>query len=192
MLFAWSGAVDPDNWLQTPTDEVEAFDDDALARQGWVPQDGVLAGIACESFPSWFAFDLPAKRERSRRFAPRTPSPVRPLVNNLYWNYKGFDQGGHYSAVVPRRTLRNGMGAAFLTVSATYLLPILVATGATDVRQDQWRDGSLATAAADVGGRWLGNWVVVAAGVSLLAQFISGERCSLAGAPVPADAMVAK
>lgn len=50
----------------------------------------------------------------------------------------------------------------------------MISIGATDIDQDDWREGSFAVAGTEIGGRWLGNWVVVAAGVSLLAQFFSG------------------
>mmetsp|Transcript_23300 Transcript_23300/g.41762 ORF Transcript_23300/g.41762 Transcript_23300/m.41762 type:complete len:378 (+) Transcript_23300:564-1697(+) len=136
--------VDPQKWLQTPTGEVEVFDDDSLAQKGWFPVAN-LAGIA-----------------------------FRPFINNLYWNFNGFDQGGHYSSVVTKKTLRNGMGASFFMVSSSYLLPILICTGATDIEQDEWKAGSFATAGTEIGGRWLGNWIVVSSGISLLAQFFSG------------------
>lgn len=38
--------VDTSKWLQTPTGEVEVFDDDALDQNGWFP--AAFAGIACE------------------------------------------------------------------------------------------------------------------------------------------------
>lgn len=98
---------------------------------------------------------------------------VRPFINNLFWNFNGFDQGSHYSAVSTRRVLRNGIMGTLVMVSTSYLLPILIATGATDLEQSDWKEGSFATAATQIGGRWLGNWMVVAAGLSLLAQFFS-------------------
>lgn len=135
--------IDPSKWLQTPTGEIESFDDDALGQQGWFP-NAYVAGIA-----------------------------FRPFINNLYWNFNGLDQGSHYSNVVTKQTLRNGLGGAFLFTSTAYLLPILVATGATDIQRDEWKEGSFATAGTEIGGRWLGNWVVVSSGISLLAQFFS-------------------
>lgn len=60
-----------------------------------------------------------------------------------------------------------------MLVSFAYLLPILIATGATDIEQDEWKAGSFATAGTEIGGRWLGNWIVVSSGISLLAQFFS-------------------
>ena len=78
------------------------------------------------------------------------------------------------STVVTQKTLRNGIGGSLLLVSSSYLLPILIATGATDLAQNEWKAGSFATAATEIGGKWLGGWMVVSAGLSLLAQFIAG------------------
>lgn len=98
---------------------------------------------------------------------------VRPFINNIFWNFNGFDQGSHYSNVVSKKTLKHGIVGSFLLVSTGYLLPILVATGATDIEQDDWRAGAFAVAGTEIGGRWLGNWIVVSAGISLLAQFFA-------------------
>lgn len=44
--FCTLNLVDPERWLQTPdADNVEYFDDDSLATNGWFPL-GMLAGIA--------------------------------------------------------------------------------------------------------------------------------------------------
>jgi len=136
--------VDPSKWLQTPSGEEElVFDDDALSQKGWFPESN-FAGVA-----------------------------FRPFVNNLYWNFNGFDQGGHYSSAVSRETLRNGIVGSFFLVSTAYLLPILISTGATDLTQEEWKEGAFATAGTLIGGRWLGNWIVVSAGISLLGMFFS-------------------
>ena len=39
--------VDPSRWLETPTGDVEVFDDDSLDQNGWFPA-AYIAGIACE------------------------------------------------------------------------------------------------------------------------------------------------
>ena len=53
-------------------------------------------------------------------------------------------QGGHYSTVATKKTLRDGIIGSLLLVSSSYMLPILVCTGATDIEQDEWRAGSFA------------------------------------------------
>lgn len=151
--------VDPRRWLQTPVlhEESESGDDVPFTGKGWFPV----------AYPAGIAF--------------------RPFVNNLYWNFNGFDQASHYSRMVPKSTLRNGVGGSLLLVSASYLLPIMIATGATDLEQDEWTNGSFATAGTMIGGEWLGNWIVVAAGISLLALFLSGMTADTIGIQGLAD-----
>lgn len=112
---------------------------------------------------------------------------VRPFINNLYWNFNGFDQASHYSTTVPKKTLRNGIAGSLVLVSSAYLIPILVITGATNIEQNQWNAGSFATAGTEIGGRWLGNWIVFSSGVSLLAQFFSEMAADSMGVQGLAD-----
>lgn len=97
----------------------------------------------------------------------------RPFINNLFWMSNGFDQASHYSTTVSRKTFRNGIAGSIVIVSSTLLIPILVITGATNIQQDEWSAGTLATAGNEIGGRWLGNWIVCSSGICLLAQFLS-------------------
>ncbi len=112
---------------------------------------------------------------------------VRPFINNLYWKFNGFDQASHYSTSVSRKTLRNGIAGSLLLVSSAYLIPILVITGAANIQQNEWNAGSFALAGTEIGGRWLGNWIVFSAGVSLLAQFFSEMAADSMGVQGLAD-----
>jgi amino acid transporter len=56
-------------------------------------------------------------------------------------------------------------------VVVAYVLPLMIAIGATDSSQEDWKDGYLAQAAKEIGGVWLGSWVVVGAAVSNIAMF---------------------
>jgi L-asparagine transporter-like permease len=56
-------------------------------------------------------------------------------------------------------------------VAVGYIVPVLVAVGATDYHQSEWVDGHLGTVAVDIGGRWLGAWTILAAGISNVAMF---------------------
>jgi amino acid transporter len=110
----------------------------------------------------------------------------RPFLNSLFWNLNSFDSTASYAAEVqnPGHVLPRSMFFAVLFVVAGYLLPLLVAIGATDSTQDDWVDGYLATAAEEIGGDWLGAWVVFAAGVSNIALFqaeLSADAFQLMG-----------
>lgn len=148
--------VNTERWLQTPNGEVMTFNDDQLdlSQAGWFPW-ATIAGIQ-----------------------------FRPFLNNLYWCYNGFDQGAHYSSSVTKENYKRGMGGALLLVCSSYLVPVLIATGASDLTQSQWTAGAFATAASEIGGRWLGNWIVVGAGTSLMALFfgeMSADSMQLLG-----------
>mmetsp|Transcript_9013 Transcript_9013/g.15347 ORF Transcript_9013/g.15347 Transcript_9013/m.15347 type:complete len:538 (-) Transcript_9013:47-1660(-) len=148
--------VNTDRWLQTPNGETETFNDDMLdlSQSGWFPWQ-YAAGIA-----------------------------LRPFINNLYWCYNGFDQGGHYSNSVTKDVFKRGMAGAFFLTCSSYLVPVLIATGASNLSQSEWTAGAFATAATEIGGKWLGNWMVVGAGLSLMALFfgeMSADSLQLMG-----------
>ena len=111
----------------------------------------------------------------------------RPFINSLYWKFNGFDQAGHYSTTVNKRTFRNGIAGSVLFASCANLIPILVVTGATNIEQQEWNAGSLATAGTEIAGQWLGNWIVISAGISLLAQFFSEMAADSMGVQGLAD-----
>ncbi|KAL7481630.1 hypothetical protein ACHAW6_007313 [Cyclotella cf. meneghiniana] len=137
-------SVDPQKWLETPqTDSVEQFDDDSLSTSGWLPLEN-FAGIA-----------------------------FRPLVNTLFWNFNNFDQAGHYSVSVPKKTFQRGLSLSLLLVSSAYLIPVLIAIGATDINQSDWKAGTFAVAGTDIAGKWLGNWIVLSTAISVGASFCS-------------------
>jgi len=97
----------------------------------------------------------------------------RVLLNNLFWNLNSFDSAASFAGEVRGSELAttwpHGMLLGLGMVYIGYLLPLLVATGAT--ASTDWADGHLATVAAEIAGPWLGHWVVFAAGVSNLALF---------------------
>jgi amino acid transporter len=110
----------------------------------------------------------------------------RPLLNNLFWNLNSFDAAASYSAEVrdPGYTLPRSLAWGVVFMMSGYLLPMLVAIGATDSQPEDWVDGYLTTAAEEIGGEWLGAWVVFAAGVSNIALFqaeLSADAFQLMG-----------
>jgi len=69
-------------------------------------------------------------------------------------------------------------------VATAYLLPLLAATGATDLQQDDWKPGTLAVAGSEIVGNWLGVWIVVSSAISLASCFfaeISADSLQLMG-----------
>jgi amino acid transporter len=110
----------------------------------------------------------------------------RPFLNSLFWNLNSFDSTAHFAGEVerPGYVLPRSMFLATILIVAGYLLPLLVAIGATSSTPHDWVDGYLATAAKEIGGEWLEAWVVFAAGVSNIALFqaeLSADSFQLMG-----------
>jgi amino acid transporter len=99
----------------------------------------------------------------------------RPFLNSLFWNLNSFDAAASFAGDVqdPGRVLPVAMFWSILLVVLGYLIPLLSALGATDSSPHDWVDGYLATAASQIGGPWLGAWVVFSAGVSNVALFLA-------------------
>lgn len=137
--------IDPTRWLQRPEDEPpeELFDDDAELEPGPLPLV-VLGGVF------W-----------------------RGLLNNLFWNLNSYDSAASFAGEVRdvSTTFPRGIFLGLVITTVGYLLPLLVATGATDSTQEEWVDGNMATVAVQIAGPWLGGWVVFSAGISNLALF---------------------
>jgi amino acid transporter len=149
--------VDPHRWLQLPTTahDEEENNDDFDAGSIWT---AMISGAVM-----W-----------------------RPFLNNLFWNLNSFDSTASFAAEVkePGRTLPRAMMSAIVLIVIGYLIPILIATGATDSTQEDWVDGYLATAAKEIGGEWLGAWVIFAAGAANIALFqaeLSADAFQLMG-----------
>jgi amino acid transporter len=103
----------------------------------------------------------------------------RPYLNNLFWNLNSFDSAACLAGEVsdPGRSLPRAMLGGTILIVLGYLLPVMVATGATDSAQSDWVDGYMTTIVSEVVGPWLGGWVIFAAGISNLALF-QGEMSS--------------
>ena len=97
----------------------------------------------------------------------------RPFLNNLFWNLNSFDSGGNFAgeAIDSHTTYPRAMFLSVILVIGCYVCPLLVALGATESLQDEWREGHLGVIASDIAGGWLGAWTVVAAAISNLALF---------------------
>ena len=97
----------------------------------------------------------------------------RPFLNNMFWNLNSFDNAGSFAAETcsVTTTYPRGIFIGVIMVALGYIVPLLVAVGATDYSQAEWVDGHLGTVAVDIGGSWLGAWTIFAAGISNVAMF---------------------
>ena len=97
----------------------------------------------------------------------------RPYLNNLFWNLNSFDGVASFAGETANfeRTYPRGIFIGLVMTIVFYLVPLMVAVGATDYSQEEWVDGHMATVAVQIAGPWLGGWVVFSAGISNLALF---------------------
>jgi amino acid transporter len=97
----------------------------------------------------------------------------RPFLNNLFWNLNSFDHAAHFAGHIQDvgKTFPRAMLLAVVMVVTTYVIPLMIAIGATDSSQEDWYDGYMSQAAKEIGGVWLGSCVVFAAAVSNIAMF---------------------
>ncbi len=147
MTIIGAPKVVPSRWLQLPETfeegSYELFDDDFQTGPGPLPLLS-LGGIL------W-----------------------RPYLNNMFWNLNSFDAAASFAGETASvsTTFPRGVFIGLAMCVLAYIVPMLVAIGATDYSQSDWVDGFLGTVAVDIGGEWLGVWTVFAAGISNLALF---------------------
>ena len=109
-----------------------------------------------------------------------------PFINNLFWNLNSFDAASSFAneVVSVTKTYPKGIFLGLILTILFYIIPLLVVTACTSYKQSEWVDGQLGKAAIDIGGSWLGTWVVFAAGISNLALFeaeLSSDSYQLMG-----------
>jgi amino acid transporter len=159
MTIIGAPRVVPSRWLQMPeppANGTELFDDDFQTSPGPLPLLG-LAGIL------W-----------------------RPFLNNMFWNLNSFDSAASFAGETTdvKTTYPRGIYIGLIMTVVFYVVPLMVAVGATDYSQSEWVDGHLGAVAVDIGGAWLGAWTIFAAGISNLAMFeaeLSADAFQLMG-----------
>jgi amino acid transporter len=167
LLIFGANKVDPHQWLELPASSSGVTLDDVANVSN--DDDAAAGGL----FPNVFVGGI----------------MLRPFLNNLFWNFNSFDNAGCFAEDVsdPSTVLPRAMFVAFFMVALGYMVPLLVALGATDAPQEDWVDGYLATVVSDVCGSWLGKWLVFAAAISNLGQFqaeLSSDALLLSGMSV--------
>ena len=94
-------------------------------------------------------------------------------MNNMFWNLNSFDNAASFAGETTdvKTTYPRGIFIGLIMTVVFYVVPLMVAVGATDYTQSEWVDGHLGAVAVDIGGPWLGAWTIFAAGISNLALF---------------------
>lgn len=147
MTILGAPKVVPSRWFQMPDPAEDAsyalFDDDFQTSPGPLPML-TLGGIL------W-----------------------RPWLSNMFWSLGSYDSAASFAGETApgSSTYLKGIFLGLIMTIVAYIVPLLVAVGATDYSQAEWVDGHLANVAVDIGGKWLGVWTVFAAGINNVALF---------------------
>ncbi|XP_062213407.1 probable polyamine transporter At3g13620 [Phragmites australis] len=97
----------------------------------------------------------------------------RLFFNTLFWNLNYWDSASTMAGEVerPERTFPRALTVAVVLIAASYLLPLMAATGATDAPPEEWENGYLVDAAGIIGGAWLKYWIQAGAVLSSIGMF---------------------
>ncbi|KAJ4724060.1 Amino acid/polyamine transporter [Melia azedarach] len=95
------------------------------------------------------------------------------FFNTLFWNLNFWDNASTLAGEVeqPQSTFPKALfSAGFLTCLA-YLIPLLAATGAMPLDQENWVDGYFADAAEIIAGKWLKICIEIGACLSIIGLY---------------------
>ncbi|GMH70012.1 hypothetical protein TrLO_g14458 [Triparma laevis f. longispina] len=94
-------------------------------------------------------------------------------LNVLFWNLNYWDSASLFAGDVkePGKAFPKAMGGAIVMVVACYLVPLLTGIGASTSDWRDWDDGYFEVVGREVVGKWLGVWIVCAAGISNISLY---------------------
>jgi amino acid transporter len=95
------------------------------------------------------------------------------FLNTFFWNINYWDSMSCFSndIIDPSYNIPVGMGIAMLLVAVSIFLPILIGTAVSQDPYTAWTDGYFTKLGTDVGGVWLGVFIMVGATFSSIGQY---------------------
>ncbi|GMY16100.1 probable polyamine transporter At3g13620 [Fagus crenata] len=95
------------------------------------------------------------------------------FFNTLFWNLNFWDNASTLAGEVeqPQKTYPKALFSAGLLTCLAYLIPLLAATGAIPLHQEDWVDGYFAEAAEMIAGKWLKVWIEIGACLSVIGLY---------------------
>jgi amino acid transporter len=105
-------------------------------------------------------------------------------LNTFFWNFNYWDSAASYSGDVhnPAKNYPIGLFYGFLLVSFSTFFPVLIGLGASSKPYTEWSDGYFTALAVEVGGPWLGIWMMAAGMVTNIGSFeaeMSSDSCQV-------------
>ncbi|XP_031269179.1 probable polyamine transporter At3g13620 [Pistacia vera] len=95
------------------------------------------------------------------------------FFNTLFWNLNFWDNASTLAGEVehPQSTFPKALFSAGLLTCLAYLIPLLAATGAVPLDQENWVDGYFADLAEIISGKWLKIFVEIGACLSIIGLY---------------------
>ncbi|KAE8674448.1 putative polyamine transporter [Hibiscus syriacus] len=95
------------------------------------------------------------------------------FFNTLFWNLNFWDNASTLAGEVeqPQKTFPKALFSAGLLTCLAYLVPLLAATGAIPLDQENWVDGYFADAAQIIAGKWLKVFIEIGAVLSIIGLY---------------------
>ena len=108
------------------------------------------------------------------------------LLNTFFWNINFWESAACFSGDVanPGVTFPRGIMLAVVFVGLSSFLAILFTTGASASPYYEWTDGFFVHVADEIGGPWLGAWMMFAAAITNIGLFeaeMSSDALQIAG-----------
>lgn len=93
--------------------------------------------------------------------------------NTLFWNLNFWDSASTLAGEVeePQKTFPRALLSAGLLTCLAYIIPLLAATGAIPLDQENWSNGYFADVAEIIAGKWLKYWMEIGAVLSNVGLF---------------------
>ncbi|KAL7208430.1 hypothetical protein ACSBR1_030221 [Camellia fascicularis] len=97
----------------------------------------------------------------------------RLFFNTLFWNLNFWDNASTLAGEVdqPQKTYPTALFSAGILTCLAYLIPLMAATGAIPLDQEDWVDGYFANVAEMIAGKWLKYWMEIGAVLSIIGLF---------------------
>lgn len=94
-------------------------------------------------------------------------------LNTFFWNINYWESSACYAGDVhnPAKNYPIALLLAILLVTLSTSLPILIGTGASKTPYTEWNDGYFTYLAVEIGGPWLGWWMMAGAMMSNIGMF---------------------
>jgi amino acid transporter len=97
------------------------------------------------------------------------------FLSVLYWNFSGFDCVSTFAGEVedPGRAYPRALFLSMPLLVLTYLIPLSMTCAVPGTHWDQWSDGDFSQIAQEIGGTWLGLWIVISTIIGSWGLFVS-------------------